>query len=98
MTLIMYMLNFLSLKKIIVKLKQNKNICINVFSYADDMAYFVHVSDKAFEDSMDLLLITDENKSHYVYIKVLIELCAIRQKTKIKNTFADFVTMFENKW
>ena len=47
---------------------------------------------------MDLLLITDENKSHYVYIKVLIELCAIRQKTKIKNTFADFVTMFENKW
>ena len=49
MALIMYMLNFLSLKKIIVKLKQNKNICINVFPYADDMAYFVHVSDKAFK-------------------------------------------------
>ena len=85
-------------KKDYCKTEQNKNICINLFSYADDMAYFVHVSDKAFEDSMDLLLITDENKSHYVYIKVLIELCAIRQKTKIKNTFADFVTMFENKW
>ena len=33
------------------------------------MVYRVHGSDKKFEDFMDLLLITDENKSHYVYIK-----------------------------
>ena len=33
------------------------------------MVYPLHVSDKRFEKCMDLLLITDENKSHYVYTK-----------------------------
>ena len=33
------------------------------------MVYRVHGSDKKFEDFMGLLLITGENKSHYVYIK-----------------------------
>ena len=40
---------------------------------------------------MHLLLITDENMSHYVYImsKILTDLCAIRQNVKLKNTFVD---------
>ena len=33
------------------------------------MVYPVYVSNKKFENCMDLLLITDKNKSHYVYIK-----------------------------
>ena len=40
---------------------------------------------------MDLLLITDENKSHQrLYVsKILTDLFVIRQKIRIKNTFAD---------
>lgn len=39
------------------------------FAYEDDLAYLVHVSDEKLEDCMNLLLIKDENKSHYVNIK-----------------------------
>ena len=53
----------------------------------------VNVSDEKFKDFMDLLLITDDNKSHYVYIsRILIDLCAIRQNTRIKGTFAYIVS------
>ena len=34
-------------KKRYCKTEQNKNIRIDVFSYANDMVYSVHVSDKA---------------------------------------------------
>ena len=50
------------------KIEQKNNICINVFSYDNDLIYPVHVSNKKFKDCMDLLFITDENKSHYVYV------------------------------
>ena len=43
---------------------ENKNICINVFYYENDLVYPVHISDKKFENFVDLLLITDDNKSH----------------------------------
>ena len=33
------------------------------------MTYPVYISEQAFERSMDLLLINDENKHHYVYNK-----------------------------
>ena len=45
------------------------NICINVFCYETEMVFPIYVSDKKFEDSMDLLLLIDDDKSHYVYIK-----------------------------
>ena len=43
-------------------------ININVFSY-EGKVYPIYISDKSYSDSMDLLLIHFENKSHYVYIK-----------------------------
>ena len=45
------------------------NICINVFRYGNELVFPVYVSDKKFEDSIDLLLLIDDEKSHYVYIK-----------------------------
>ena len=33
------------------------------------MAYLIYISKQKFEDYIDLLLITDESKSHCVYIK-----------------------------
>ena len=71
-------------------IEQKNNICINVFCYENDLVYPVYVSNEKSENCMDLLMITGENKSHYVYIKYL-SLCTIRQKTIIKNAFASTV-------
>ena len=45
------------------------NICINVFVYEDKLVFRIYASDQEFEDSVDLLLSIDDDKSHYVYIK-----------------------------
>ena len=47
---------------------QNK-IYINKFCYENKVVYPVYLSDQIFSDSMDLLLISDKFRSHYVYIK-----------------------------
>ena len=44
-------------------------MCINMFSYENGMAFPIYVSHQKFEDSMYLLFLTDNDKSHYVYIK-----------------------------
>ena len=51
------------------KIEKNNNICINVFCYKNTLTFSIYVSDQKFENSMDLLLVIDKNKSHYVYIK-----------------------------
>ena len=53
------------------------------------MVYPIYVSSEKFENCMDLSMITDENKSHYVYAKN-----ACVKSVKIKNTFANIVAMF----
>ena len=40
-----------------------------MFSYENGLTYLIYISKQKFEEYKDLLLITDENKSHYVYIK-----------------------------
>ena len=56
-------------KKNYCKTERQNNICLNVFCYENNLAYPVYLSDQKFRDCMDSLLISDENKSHYVYIK-----------------------------
>ena len=62
-------LNFLCAKKILGKLKKKNNICINVFCHENKLTFPIYLSDQNFENSKDLLLVIDKNKSHYVYIK-----------------------------
>ena len=56
------------------KIEVTNNICINMFGYENGFGYEnelvfpIYVSDKKFEDSMDLLLLNDNNISYYVYI------------------------------
>ena len=84
MIFIMKVLNFLFQKTIIVRLNKKKNsICINVFCYENDLIYPIYVSDQKIENCVDLLLITNENKSHYVYIQNV--------RLKLKSTFARIV-------
>ena len=51
------------------KIEKKNNICINVFCYKNRLTFSIYVSDQKFENSMNLLLVVDKNKSHYVYIK-----------------------------
>ena len=51
------------------KIEVKSNICINVFGYENEMVFPIYVSDQKFEDCKDLLFLTDDDKSHYVYIK-----------------------------
>ena len=40
-----------------------------MFVYEDKLVFRIYASDQEFEDSVDLLLSIDDDKSHYVYIK-----------------------------
>ena len=40
-----------------------------MFCYENKLVFPIYVSDQKFEDSIDLLLVIEENKLHYVYIK-----------------------------
>ena len=62
-------LNFMFQNRTIVKLKDKTIICINVFCYESGLTYPIQVSNQKFKDCMDSLLISNENKSHYVSIK-----------------------------
>ena len=54
------------------------------------MVYPVHISDENFKNCMDLLLITDGNKSHYVYIKDCNRFMCSKTKCKSKKHFCKY--------
>ena len=87
MILIVVGLNFLCKKKILARLKQKTNICINVFCYENKLTFPIYASDQKFENLIDLLLVTDENKSHYVYIKDYDRFMFHKTKNKSKKYF-----------
>ena len=64
-----------------------KNICINVFGYENELLFPIYISDQKFEDSMDLLLSIDDDKSHYVYIKDFDRFMFHKTKNKNKKWF-----------
>ena len=69
------------------KLESLACICINVFCYENKVVYPVYLSDKTFNDSMDLLLISNEFTNHYVYIKDFNRLMFNKPKNKNKKYF-----------
>ena len=46
-----------------------KKIFINVFCYENKLVFSIYISSQKFENSMDLLFLTDGDISHYAYIK-----------------------------
>ena len=69
------------------KIEVKNNICINVFGYENGLVFPIYVSEQKFEDSMDLLLLTDNDKSHYVYIKDFDRFMFHKTKNKNKKWF-----------
>ena len=82
-------------KKDYWKTEKKNNICINVYCYENDLTYPLHVSDQKFENCMDLFLIKDENKSHYVLIKDFNRFMCNKTKNKNKKNLLQMLfTMF----
>ena len=55
--------------KQIPKIEEQNNISINVFGYENKQRFPLFVSKKVFETTLDLLLIMEDEKQHYVWIK-----------------------------
>ena len=51
------------------KVEKQNDIRINVFGYEKGQPFPIHISKETFEDQMNLLLITENEKKHYVLIK-----------------------------
>ena len=49
------------------RIETKNNICINVICYENKLTFPINISDKEIENSMDLLLVIDEN---YVTLRV----------------------------
>ena len=84
------------------RIERQNSICINVFCYKNNLTYPVYGSEQKFEcnsieDGMDLLLISNENKSHYVYIKDSNRFMRNKTKNRIKNILQILFTMFSSK-
>ena len=61
-----------------------------MFSYENGLVYPAHVSDEKFKDCMNLLLVRDENKLHYVYIKDFNGFMCHKTKHKNKKHFSRY--------
>ena len=81
-------------KKDYCKIERQNKICIKVFCYENGLTYQVYVSDQKFHNSMDLLLISNENKYHYGYIKDFNRFVCNKAKSKNKKILLQmFFTM-----
>ena len=60
-------------------------MCINVFGYQNGLVSHVHVLHERFEECMDLLLITKENRPLYVFIKALDKFMRNKRNNKNKH-------------
>ena len=62
-------LSFPYKKKILTRLKLKTIYALTCLVMKMSIVFAIYVSDQKFEDSLDLLLLIDNDKSHYVYIK-----------------------------
>ena len=63
------------------------NISINVFGYENKLVFAIYVSNKKYKDAMDLLLLIEDNRSHYVCIKDFNRFMFHKTKNKNKKWF-----------
>ena len=73
------------------KVEKQNSIRINVFGYEDGQPFPIHISKETFEDQMNLLLITKDEKKHYVLIKDFNAFMYNQSKHKERSTSACIV-------
>ena len=69
------------------EIEKKNNIYINLFCYENKLTFPIYISDQKFENSMDLVHVTNENKSHYVHIKDFNRFTFHKTKNNNKNYF-----------
>ena len=69
------------------KIEVQNNICVNVFDYENDLFFPIYISDQTFKSSIDLLLLINDDQSHYVYIKDFNSFMFHKTKNKNKKWF-----------
>ena len=69
------------------KIETKNNICINVCCNENKLVFPIDISDQKYQNSMDLLLVIDGNKSHYVYVKYFDRFMFHKTKNKNKKYF-----------
>ena len=69
------------------KIEAQNNISINVFGYENKLVLPIYISNQKFKDSMDLLLLIEDNRLHYVYIKDFNRFMFHKTKNKNKKWF-----------
>ena len=80
------------------KIEVKNNICVNVFGYENGLVFPIYVSDQKFEGSIDFVLLADDDKSHYVYIKDFDRFMFHKTKNKNKTWFCrSCLQCFSNK-
>ena len=85
-------------EKDLKKIEVQNNICNNVFCYGNELVYPIFISKQTFEDSIDLLLLIRNNKSHYAYIKDFNAFMFHKTKNKNKKWFSkSFLQCFSSK-
>ena len=72
------------------KVEKQNSIRINVFGYEKRQPFPIHISKEEFEDQMNLLLITKDEKRHYVLIKDFNTFMYNQSKHKNKKHFCMF--------
>ena len=68
-------------------IEKKSNICIKVFCYETKLVFPIYISNQKFKNSKDLLIVIDQNKSHYVYIKDFNRFMFQKLKNKNKKYF-----------
>ena len=71
------------------------NINVNVFGY-ENKVFPLYVSKKSNEESLNVLLISNEEKSHYVFIKDFNRLMYSKTKQRQKKVLYGMFTEFYN--
>ena len=58
-----------------------------MFCYENELVFPIYVSDQKFKNSLNFLLLIDDDKSHYVYIKGFNTFMFHKTKNKTKKWF-----------
>ena len=73
------------------KIEVRNNTCIHMFGYENKFVFPIYVSNQKLEESIDLLLLIHDDKSHYVYIKNFSRFTFHKTKNLKKNGFVEVV-------
>ena len=80
------------------EIETKDKICINVFCYKNKLVFSISVSAQEFENSKNLLLVIDENKSNYAYIKDFDRFMFHKTQNENKKYFCNrFLQCFSSK-